>query len=69
MLNEIVLRRRNKLTISNGEATQPNTVLIDDRLKTRVLVANQGLLVENPLNIADRYYRMEKEKQNTIKEG
>lgn len=23
MLNEIVLRRRNKLTISNGEATQP----------------------------------------------
>lgn len=48
-----------------------HTVLIDDRLKTRVLVANQGLLVENPLNIADRYYRMEKEKQNTniIKEG
>lgn len=34
-------------------------------VKTRVLVANQGLLVENPLNIADRYYRMEKEKQNT----
>lgn len=31
MLNEIVLRRRNKLTISNGEATQPNAKFISAR--------------------------------------
>ena len=33
MLNEIVLRRRNKLTISNGEATQPNIPFISTMLK------------------------------------
>lgn len=33
MLNEIVLRRRNKLTISNGEATQPNIPFISTILK------------------------------------
>lgn len=42
-----------------------HAVLIDDRLKTRVLVADHGFLTENPLNIADRYYNREKDKQKS----
>lgn len=46
------------------------TVLIDDRLKTRVLFAENGYLTENPLNIANKCY-MEKvydRSNKTIKE-